>query len=538
MNYDVLLVDDDNIVLNGLKTLVDWDALGFTIVGEASDGLQAIGLIEQLHPQLVVTDIYMRYCDGIQLMQQVREKYPEIRFIVLSCYDNFDYARNALRLGAMNYLLKSNVVGKEELTEALTHVRENLDKSRQARDQVQELQKRLNLSMPRYRKQFLLEVLRGQLKDPALIATGLAEMNFDAGSPNFFLMSVQLEPSPEGSGLEKEIGQLDDDIVEVLSDIMSKYGASEAFCVRHALYYGLIELTPRGNLYPVEDRALSIAELIRVRIKNQLEQDVLVLMDQAVPVDRLPLSGERMTQALRRSMYLPHHAVLKLDDVFRREKRQPVISHYADLVALFFNQQEFDRLVSKLLDTAMENQYLPYFEGVCDDLAKVYHRFASEFVDPEDESEFHYVQPEEFLSQNSVALTQSMALQLFKELRIELVHQHTTSPKQLIREVIEYIENNYTRDISLEALAIKTNFNKYYICKRFKKETGKTITNFIFDMRIAKAKELLLKLSDRRKIYEIAQEVGFSDVSYFDRVFKKLTSETPREFLDRNRRSI
>ena len=538
MKYDVLLVDDDNIVLNGLKTLVDWDALGFTIVGEASDGLQAIGLIEQLHPQLVVTDIYMRYCDGIQLMQQVREKYPEIRFIVLSCYDNFDYARNALRLGAMNYLLKSNVVGKEELTDALTHVRENLDKSRQARDQVQDLQKRLNLSMPRYRKQFLLEVLRGQLKDPALIATGLEEMNFDAGSPNFFLMALQLEPSPEGASLEKEIGQLDDDIVATLSDIMSKYGASEAFCVRHGLYYGLIELTPRGNLYPVEDRALSIAELIRVRIKNQLEQDVLVLLDQAVSIERLPLSGDRMNQALRRSMYLPHHAVLKLDEVFRREKKQPVISHNAELESVFFNQQEFDQLVSKLLDTAMENQYLPYFEGVCDDLAKVYHRFASEFVDPEDESEFHYVQPEEFLALNSVALTKTMALQLFKELRTELVHQHTTSPKQLIREVIDYIEANYTRDISLEALAVKTNFNKYYICKRFKKETGKTITNFIFDMRIAKAKELLLKLSDRRKIYEIAQEVGFSDVSYFDRVFKKLTSETPREFLDRNRRTI
>lgn len=537
MNYRVLLVDDDHLVLTGMRTLVDWEGLGFTLVGEASDGLQALGLIDELHPQLVITDINMRYCDGIQLMQKVKERHPDIRFIVLSCYDNFDYARNALKLGAMNYLLKSNVVEKEELTETLIHAHESLDKSQLANEQMQDLQERLNLSRPRYRKQFLLEVLRGQLKSPALISKGFAEMNFDAGSQNLFLIALQLGHPGSTAGKSKEICQLDEKAVAIMTDIMTKYGSSEIFCVSHSLYYGLIDLAPRNNLCSLEDRALSIAELIRVNVKCQLDQDGLVLIEQAASVENLPLAAERLGQALKRGLYLPQGMAMRVDDVFRREKKQPVISHYPVLEAAFFNQCEFGRLIGRLFDAAQENQYLPYFEGICDDLSKVFHRFACEFVDPEDERSFHFIKPEDFIQLHNIRRVRESALTIFNELRNELIHQHNTSPKQLVREVIDYIEANYTREISLDALAAKTNFNKCYICKKFKKETGTTIINYILEMRIDKAKEMLLTLSDSRKIYEIAQAAGFSDVSYFNRIFKKLTSETPRQFLDRNRRS-
>lgn len=537
MKYKVLLVDDDRIVLNGLRSIVDWDQLGFVIVGEASDGLQALSLIDDLQPHLVLTDIYMRYCDGIRLMQQVKEKYPEILFIVLSCHDNFDYARNALKLGAMNYLLKSNVVQKDELIEALTHARETLDRSLQANAKVQELLNELNLNRPRYRKQFLLDVLGGQLKDPGLLAAGFGRMSFDIGSQNYFLMAARIEESGDWHEHTEEIDIMDEKCVTLISDIMSKYGAAEVFCVRHFLYYGLIDLTPRGTLFSREDRALSIAELIRLKIRSQLAQDSLVVLDQAVPVDQLPSSEERLRHALRRTVFLPAGGgVVQVAELMRQEKKQPVISHYPELESAFFNQQEFEAILTRLFDTARENHHLAYFEGVCDDLAKIYHRYASEFVDPDEDSDFHYMEPEEFSAPRTVDLARARALKIFRELRTELINEHNASPKQLVRDVINYIEGNFTRDITLDALVEKTNFNKYYICKKFKKETGVTITNYIIDLRINKAKELLLKISDNKRIYEIAQAVGFSDVSYFDRIFKKMTHETPKEFAERNRR--
>ncbi len=538
MNYKVLLVDDDRIVLNGLNSIIDWNQLGFEIVGEASDGLEALKLIDELQPQLVLTDIYMRYCDGIRLMQQAKEKYPEILFIVLSCHDNFDYARNALKLGAMNYLLKSNVMHKDELIEALTNAKVVLDKNLQANVKVQELLDELQLKRPGYRKHFLQEVLGGQLKDENLIHGGFSRMNFDVGSQNYFLMLTRIEDDDGWQEQTCEIDVLDENCLDLIAKITARYGSAEAFCVRHYLYYTLIDLPPRGTLFSSEDRALSIAELIRLKIRNQLGLDSIVLIDQPVNLCQLPQADERLRQGLRRVIFLPEGGtVIQMADFSKHEKKQPVISHYPALETAFYNQEEFDALLKQLFQTAGENRHLAYFEGICDDLAKIYHRFASEYVDPEQHSDFHYLEANEFLLPRTLELALKKALGVFRELRTELINEHNSCPNQLVREVISYLDNNYTRDITLDDLEEKTNFNKYYICKKFKKETGTTITNYIIELRINKAKELLLKSSEPKRIYEIAAAVGFNDVSYFDRIFKKQTNTTPKEFAERHRRA-
>ena len=316
MNYKVLLVDDDRIVLNGLKSIVDWNQFGFDIVGEASDGLEALSLIEELQPHLVLTDIYMRYCDGIRLMQQAKEKHPEILFIVLSCHDNFDYARNALKLGAMNYLLKSNVMHKDELIEALNNAKDHLDRNLQANEKIQSLLDELQLKRPGYRKQFLLEVLGGQLKDENLVHGGFSRMDFDVGSQNYFLMLTMIENDDGWHEQTSEIDVLDEKCIDLISEITAKYGSAEAFCVSHYLYYTLIDLPPRGNLFSSEDRALSIAELIRLKIRNQLGQDSIVLIDQPVSLCQLPQSNARLRQGLQRVIFLPEGgAVIQMADL-------------------------------------------------------------------------------------------------------------------------------------------------------------------------------------------------------------------------------
>lgn len=100
MSYRILLVDDDSIVRMGLKMAVNWHELGFEIVGEASNGEEALVLMEKLLPDVVLTDMYMPKCDGISLMQESKDRFPKIKFIVLSCYSDFDYVKNSLKLGA------------------------------------------------------------------------------------------------------------------------------------------------------------------------------------------------------------------------------------------------------------------------------------------------------------------------------------------------------------------------------------------------------------------------------------------------------
>ena len=116
----LLLVDDEPIILKGLRKLVDFEALGMAVVAEANDGRRALELIEQLRPDVVMTDIWMPVMDGVELMREISARALPIRVIVLSGYSEFAYAKQALLYGAMDYLLKP--VGTEELAGALLRV--------------------------------------------------------------------------------------------------------------------------------------------------------------------------------------------------------------------------------------------------------------------------------------------------------------------------------------------------------------------------------------------------------------------------------
>ncbi|MGI6161815.1 MAG: response regulator transcription factor [Christensenellales bacterium] len=536
MSYRVLIVDDDNIVLNGLKNLIDWEEMGFTIVGEANDGLMALNLIDELKPDLIVTDIYMRYCDGIRLMEQVRSSHPDIMFIVLSCYDNFDYAQKALRLGAFDYLLKSDIVQKGDLSETLKQVRDSLDKRHRDNEEMVELKKRLNLSMPRYRKQFMLDMLRGRIKDAENIAAHLLEMDFNPNSNNFCLMLLYLSSSKDHAGASEEIVEMDEEVVSLVLSIAKQYGVSDSFCLKHRTYFCLMEMEARGNLYSLDDRAASVAERMRIRINSHTGLDCLIILGDACSPAELPDTYKGIIAAFDHRIFLPPSAVLSAGKILDSDKDLPVESHYPELESSFFYAEEFEAVINRLFNEAGENRNLAYYKGIGDDLAKLYHKNAKEFVDKDDEADFVYLRSDYFLNFPDTDSARREALNLFSKLRDELLQQRNSSSKQLVSTICNYITENYASDISLDELANMTNFNKYYICKVFKKEMNMTITNYTLEKRMAKAKELLLRSPADVRIYEIAQKVGFGDVSYFVRMFKKITGETPREFANKNSR--
>ena len=109
----IILIDDEMVLRHGLKYLCDWEASGFTIIGEAANGIEGFRLVEQLRPDIVITDIVMPGMDGVSLISKIKEHFPNIHIIVLSSYDNFSYAKSAFKLGIDDYLLKPDEDGKE-----------------------------------------------------------------------------------------------------------------------------------------------------------------------------------------------------------------------------------------------------------------------------------------------------------------------------------------------------------------------------------------------------------------------------------------
>ncbi|MDR0817387.1 MAG: response regulator [Clostridiales Family XIII bacterium] len=165
--YKILLVDDEEEVRHAIATKLDWAALGFELAGEASNGVEAIEMIETLAPDVIMTDIQMPFMDGLTLCKHARDMIPDVRLAVFSGFDEFDYAREAIRAGVVEYIMKP--INAEELAKILSEIAESLDKEAAERSERERLQRLYEESLPEHIRQ---EKLKGKYKDSA---TRLAE---------------------------------------------------------------------------------------------------------------------------------------------------------------------------------------------------------------------------------------------------------------------------------------------------------------------------------------------------------------------------
>lgn len=161
--YRIMLVDDEEEVRKAMINKMDWMQLGFQVVGDAENGEDALEKIEQLKPDVVMTDIRMPYMDGLALTSRIRQKYPSMKILIFSGYDDFEYAQQAIKLNVTEYILKP--VNVEELTEILNRVRKNLDEEIEQRRDVSLLRERYHNSLPMLRELFLNRLVQGNVAE-------------------------------------------------------------------------------------------------------------------------------------------------------------------------------------------------------------------------------------------------------------------------------------------------------------------------------------------------------------------------------------
>ena len=164
--YRILLVDDEEEVRKGIIRKMEWEKLGFEVAGDAENGEEALEKVEQLQPDVVITDIRMPYMDGLTLTRRIREKYPSIRVLIFSGYDDFEYAQQAIKLHVTEYILKP--VNVEELSEILTRVRENLEEEIKQRRDIDSLRESYLGNLPILRELFLNDLVRGEADESAV----------------------------------------------------------------------------------------------------------------------------------------------------------------------------------------------------------------------------------------------------------------------------------------------------------------------------------------------------------------------------------
>lgn len=531
----VFLVEDEVVIRNGIKNCIDWEKEGFEFVGEASDGELAYPQILKTKPDVLITDIKMPFMDGIELSKLVKEKFPDIRIVIVSGYDEFEYAREAILLGATDYLLKP--VSAEKLVETLAKVKETEEKKNQEKDLMEKYMYEMRENVQFEKQKFFNRLVSEQMSMSEVLDIA-DNLKIDISAPvyNFLLLKI-----------------IDDE--DNLEEINDVYKVIEEYFIRRRD----VILFNRG----VEGWGIIIMGDSDERIKQIIGESNKYIENEMKKYNNVKYFG-----AVGMSVY-------RIGELKKSFHSANII--FANRFIGPYNKILFNIETQKKEDTSLiEAKGINTIEENKDLLIKFLKNGTSEEVD-----NFVNVYFDEFPSDNlkSLIMRQYIAIDSYvnaisfvkglnidtSNLEIELedmrmlFEQETSLEKlkeylsKLINKIIdlrysvsgnknseivniakEYINNNYMEDdISLNTIASYVNMSPSYFSALFRKETDQTVVEYLTHVRMEKAKELLMCSS--KKASDIGYEVGYKDAHYFSYIFKKIQKCTPREYRLRGR---
>ncbi|WP_162341507.1 response regulator [Paenibacillus paridis] len=505
--YKVLIVDDEHFIRERLVTMIPWGEYDLEVAGVAEDGASALELIEQLSPDIVISDIRMPDMTGLDMIARAAARKPDIRYIILSAYGEFDYARRALQLGVTDYLLKPT--RPEELLQVLLKQADYL-----AQLQVQKQRVRRNQYYEEsIRSQYIQELILGNHPgyewQEECANVGLEWML--KGELRLFLVTL------EGHATIDKSAQFA--VQNVLYELLSEY---EAVCAIR-LSFGKWLLTTGGSA--VEEELLSMAQRLYESIERFTKQKVHIMVSEAgqspLELSRLFWETEKMMEYMGESQEEP---IRFLRPSSRELAYLQWTKPMAELIE-WMKGGETEQVVRWL--NHLTPSFLEWELGAA-------RRWCFEWLTTIRE---HIQTGEENVLPDTENLKMRIAgqnkikdlLQFFIHDIHHLIHQrHRKGSHRLIRLALERMEIQYDRDIQLTTVAEELSISPVYLSELFKQQTGVTFRAHLLQVRMAAALRLLK--DPTLKVYEVSYKVGYNKVEHFVKLFKKEYGMTPSEY--------
>lgn len=529
--YRIMLVDDEEEVRKAIIHNMDWATLGFEVAGDAENGEDALEKLEQLEPDVVITDIRMPYMDGLTLTARIREKYPSMKILIFSGYDDFEYAKQAIKLNVTEYILKP--VNSEELAVILKRIRESLDEEIEQRQNINSLRESYTGSLPILRELFLNDLVRG-ITDASAAASKLREYEIDILDARKWLTAViHVEKVEQSETQELSLHQelIPISVRELMEDCLKPYcrfvifNSTEGITViaaidEHNTQAGLINLF--DDICKESRRLLAVTITVGVGHGSDTLQEIDNSYRTAV--DAL---GYRAIVGQGRTIYI--------NDVepVGRGKLQFNAKDEEQLAAVIkFGSQERIESVIRELAACMDDakvhtrQYQVYMMSIVNCLIRLMQQYDLDIDDMFDSK----VQYEELLQ--GICLKEEFAdrvIPIVCRMNEAMNRERDNTTRRVIQEAKEYIREHYPDpELSVETLCRHLHMSPAYFSTVFKKETGQTYVNYLTEVRLGKAVELLNETDD--KTYMIAQKVGYQEQNYFSYVFKKRYGVSPTKY--------
>ncbi|WNQ09514.1 response regulator transcription factor [Paenibacillus aurantius] len=513
--YKVLLVDDERIILEGISSMVDWASYGTELAGTARNGIEAMKRISEAPPDIVISDIRMPGMDGLELVERVHADYPEIRFILLSGFGEFDYASRAMQFGVKHYLLKPT--NEEKIGSTLAEVTGELDQERQKETFVESMKEELEKVKPHVKEQFLKEFVTNK-------TYGTRDWEeyrklFGLG-PDYRvrLLLFQLEGSFEYEHLFaiKNIAYdlLDHPLLSTtIGDhvlILLEDGEGDGEGKLHERIY---EIRDIFQSYYKKDPTIALSEPDRLTNARSLYKETLQCLTYRFYLEEGSLITRKDTA--------PLPAEPAREFVFDEERLPMAVKSG--------HREEAEAALTALLDGLKEAQL---------DIAVTKSYVIQQFVsiirhcEPDQMGEY-YRRISHLVEMTTLQAVGAFLEKTVEELTEKFYENQVRKHSAVIRRAIEVIHEHLgNQELSLNWVAHEMLYmNADYLGKLFKKETGEKFSNYVMKARIRQATEWMAEEKDL-KIFELAERLGFGDnPQYFSQVFKKYTGSTPSEYL-------
>ncbi|MCR5301644.1 MAG: response regulator [Lachnospiraceae bacterium] len=527
----VFLCEDEFVVREGIKKNIDWAGNGYEFTGEASDGELALPLIRKLEPDIIITDIKMPFMDGLELSRIVKKELPFAEIVILSGYEEFDYAKQAISIGVAQYLTKP--ISGADLLRELDLLRDKIEKSKEERALKEKFKKEMEENDRRERSTLFRHLVSGNYPVTELIDTaGRLGMDLSAMWYNIILLFIKSEHH-EIEEYSKSSVTIDERIDEI---------AKETGCITFDRdLEGKALLIMGDSDRELASRQKQIVEMIEsvfadfshVRYNGGIGKSVNRL-------SRLNESYENAGRALANRFFVTESGFFDTDmyvqgesvqdgnfDISSVDAKRIDKSNVSKFLKLG-NREEVSYYVSEFAKSVGEDALRSYIfrQYITMDVFFAVSSFIEELSGKKPSDIIKEVTKEALESPQSTVDYIRQILDGAISFRDSIA---TNRYKEIVDEAVKFIEENYAdEELSLNQLASHVNVSPNHLSTIFSQKTGQTFIRYLTEYRMGKAKEMLKCTSMRSS--EISEAVGYKDPHYFSYTFKKTVGMTPTNY--------